>query len=1311
MQSFSAKKPLTVIVGVILIITLGVMAFSRMPTNLFPEFELPYVVVYTSYAGASPEKVEASVTKPVESALSTIGGIQNISSVSSENVSMVILEFTYGVNMDSTLIEMNNSLDQIKGSFDSGVGSPILMQVDPDMLPVMVVSVDIDGKDITDVSDYARDVVVPALERVNGVASVTGMGLVQEEVRVTLSQAKIDALNNKITQKVDKELADAQQKLDDARRELEEGKKNLNSEARSKRGELNKAQEQIETGIGRLEDAGNQLNAAIREAQQQLKELNDQKAKLEALIAGRQDLPKVEAGILACEAGISALESAVEGADKELSALLFELAALEEELAGIPDTPENQGAREELHKRIDALNEQIARARAAVERLERLLSEANAQLAGLREYKTAIEAGLAALGNPGEEELNALLSRLDEGIALCEATIGELESNKADSQGALDNLSAQLKTIKEGRAALESGLSQAEAQIAGGEKELEGAQAELDEAKDAAFKNAGLEGLVSVAMVSGVLTADNFSMPAGYAYEDGEPFSIKIGERFKSLDEIAGLELFTAEVVGTVTLLDVADGAVKDNAGETYAKVNGNDGVLLSVQKQSSASTTGVSRLLRDAFAGIEAGESGAHITTFMGQGVYIDIIIETVLQNLLMGGALAVLVLLIFLKNFRPTFIVALSIPISVLLSVVLMYFTGVSLNIISLAGLALGVGMLVDNSIVAIENIYRLRAEGVGPVRAAVEGAKEISGAIVASTLTTVCVFLPIVFTEGIAKELFVDMGLTIAYSLISSLFVAMTVVPALSSTMLRKNKHREAKFFTRVQNAYARALTVSLKHKWISLSLALVLLAGSVFAVSGMGLAFMPETDSQQLMISVSMPEEATDERIRELADEAQARIARVEGVATVGAMQGGMMGGGDSVSMYVVLSDERAEKSAQIERKILSAVQDMPISLAVSSGNMDISALGGSGIQVGIYGGDLEVLRELAAELAGRLASVNGIAEVSDGMEDNGRETLFAVDKNKAMSYGLTVAQVYQAVAQALSYRAQVSDVMLDGGEYPLVVELEEDARQTRETLRDLTLSGTRDGEPVDVRLGDIAVVSEADMLSSIRRENLVRCITISAAIGMDDNVGLVGRDVEKALADFELPDGYTLEMSGENETINDTLSDLIQMALLAVFLIYLIMVAQFQSLLSPFIVMFTIPLAFTGGALLLFACGMEISVIACLGLLVLVGVVVNNGIVFVDCANRLYAGGMSRRDALVETGRRRMRPILMTAVTTILGLVTLALGVGTGADMLQPMAVVIIGGLTYATLLTMFIVPALYDILCRKPPRVVDVQKG
>lgn len=1209
LSKFSVKKPLTVVVGVILVAILGIISFTSMTTDLLPSIDLPIVAIITPYPGASPEKVELAVTKPLEQVLSTTSGIKNVSSVSSENSSVVICEFNQGTNMDSAMIEISSNIDMVESNFEDMVGTPMLMKMNPDMMPILIASVDVNGMDIKEVSKYVSDEILPAFERIDGVASVSGTGLVEESLQITLNHDKINELNDKILSSIDATLAETKAQLDTAEAQLKEARIQFNLASSSQN-------EQMITG-------GLTLSAGKTIMSESLSILNK---------------------------GLDELKSNRDEAIIEKKDLELEIAAAEE--AGKEITPEQQLKLVQLESTIQVYDTSITEMDAQRKILEEKLAEAVAGESQLNSGKVMLN-----------EELTKMAIQLD-------------ESEYALKQG----------------------------------------KAEFDKASEEAYKKAGLSGALNQSTISNILMAENFSMPAGYIEENGEKYLIKVGEEFKSVEEIQNLELISMDIngIGTIKLSDIATIDYIDNSKEMYAKINGNDGIILAFQKQSTSSTSKVSDLINETIEKLTTENPDLHITSLTDQGVYINIVIDSVLNNLILGGILAVIILLIFLKDIKPTLIIALSIPISLLFAIALMYFSGVTMNIISLAGLALGVGMLVDNSIVVIENIYRLRNEGMSAPKAAVKGATQVSGAIFASTLTTICVFLPIVFTEGLSRQLFTDMGLTIAYSLMASLIIALTLVPTMSSTMLKTTDEKPHKFFDKITASYGKLLERAINHRLLVLLFTIGLFIFSCLSVFSMGTAFIPEMDSTQISVSMEMPKDATREETREMSSKITEIIMTIEDVETIGVMEnsgiGLMGGGGSSMSIYVILKEDKKLSSADIAKLINDKTKDLKCTVQASGSTMDISALGGSGISVLVEGKDLDELKRISSDIGKILEETPGTKDISNGLEESSFETRIEVDKNKAMKYGLTVAQVFQEISALISSETTSTTLSLGAKDYPIIIKDTSNSGLTRENISNHKLKVNSNGEEKEIALSEIATVSQVQTLAAINHSNQVRTLTVSAAIDDNHNIGLVSREFEDKLEKYKVPEGYAIEIAGENENIKSTMIDLIKMIALAIIFIYLIMVAQFQSLLSPFIVLFTLPLAFTGGMLALLLTGIELSMISMLGFLVLSGVVVNNGIVFVDYVNQLRLQGINKKEALILTGITRMRPILMTALTTILGLSTLAMGMGMGADMLQPMAIVTIGGLSYATILTLFIVPIMYDILHRKPLKPIDIEE-
>lgn len=1339
-SKFSVKKPYTVLVGVVLVIVLGVVSFTRMTTDLLPNISLPYVLVMTTYSGASPETVETVVTQPVEAGMATVSNIESISSVSNENYSMVILEFAQSTDMNAVSLEIRESLDQIKSYWDDSVGNPIIIKMNPDMLPVMIAAVGVDGMDNAKISAYVKDRIMPELESIEGVASASATGLLEESVNVIIRKEKIDELNAKIFAAVDGQLADAEKELSDGRKELEDGKKELadgKREIANGRKELANGEKELEDGKKELENKKNETADKLAATK---KDLLTAKADLEAAKINLTTNLSTAKSLNASIAEINMIQNApatymeayqsmmlsVSGSDvgnvekgKERiealkkayteSNILTQAAGANEQIAGLLNTLKaldwtdsnnvqtvammlggiSQGASTAMNAQKqnfqDALNSLTnGMGLAAYEKM------AGSTITTLDEQLKAVNNGLIQV------EKGQLTAAVEFANAGAQISMGEYQTELAKTQ--LDAAAEQIKTGEE--------------QLADAEDKLKEGEEQLADAKEAAYEKADMNGILTVDMIKQLLAAQNFSMPAGYVTEEGIDYLVRVGDKPETVEELKSLPLMDLHMDGVpvVTLGDVADVFYTDNSEDIYTNVNGNAGVMLTLQKQTGYSTGEVSDRLLERFEELMAQNDKLTIITLMDQGIYIDLVMDSIINNVLFGAALAIAILILFLKDIRPTLVIACSIPISLVTAIVCMYFSGVTLNIISLSGLALGIGMLVDNSIVVIENIYRLRSEGLSMKEAATEGAKEVAGAIIASTLTTICVFLPIVFTEGITRQLFVDMGLTIAYSLLASLVIALTVVPAMSSKILTKTQEKkQGRLFGALIGLYERLLGASLRVKPLVFILVLVLLGGSVAAAMSNGTAFMADMDSTQLTVSVELDKDATLKETGELTDKVVAEILEIEDVENVGAMTSAstlsMLGGGggstNTTSIYVVTKEDKSMSNEKIASVIMERTASLPAKISVDTSSMDMSAMGGSGITVQVRGRDLDTLRRIAGEVAAVVESVEGTADVQDGLADSNEELRVKIDRDKAVSYGLTVAQVFTQIAGRVAEAGSATTLVAADKDYNVYVMNGSDIELTRKFVEDIEITGKdKDGNSVKVALSEIADFESAQSLNAINRTDQTRYVSVTAAIADGYNVGQVASRLEQRLSDYRLPEGYRLVFSGENETINDAMEQVMLMLLLALIFMYLIMVAQFQSLLSPFIIMFTIPLAFTGGFLGLFITGSEVSVIAMIGFVMLAGIIVNNGIVLIDYMNQLREGGMERREAILTAGRTRLRPVLMTALTTILALSTMVFSNDMGSEMAKPMAVVTIGGLLYGTLLTLVVIPCVYDCFAR-----------
>lgn len=1304
-SKFSVRRPYTVIVGVILVIVLGVVSFTRMTTDLLPDMSLPYVLVVTADMGASPEEVEMDVTAPIESAMATTSNIKNVSSSSYDSYSMVILEYEQNTNMDSILIEIQQELDQLEGSFKDTVGTPIMMQIDPDMMPVMVVSADVDGMTGGEISEYVEKELAPQISSVEGVASVSATGILEESVEVTLDQEKIDSLNQKILAKIDEQFEESQKELEDASQEIQKGKEQLDSGKEELANQMGQAQNEMLNGKVEAFTAESDLNQnytllsamknlieqAIPELQRIYEEGVGLREQLEVLEAQNED-------------STALLEQQLENAQNQISRGMGNNASVQSENAGqngaIPGIGGYLSQSEETQRQIELLEYQILELNASMsEQWAEQLSSLDVTLSSIDDIPQAIAV------------LSERLVEINTGLAAMEAAKGPVAEGKITLDNAYVTLNKmQINSLLQ--------MSEAAAKLADGENQLALGQAQLDQAKESAKEAADLNEVLSVEALGGLLTAQNFSMPAGYVTEGDTSYMVRVGNKVASPEELTDLVLIDLGLEGIepVRLSDVAEITVTDNAAESYSKLNGNPAVMLSIEKQTGYSTGDVCKRAKSKFEALEKETDGLRMTILMDQGVYIDMIVDSVLENMIYGAILAVIVLIVFLKDVKPTLVIACSIPLSVIFAIVLMYFSDVSLNMISLSGLALGIGMLVDNSIVVIENIYRLQKEGYSIRKAAVEGTSQVAGAIFASTLTTVCVFAPIIFTEGITRQLFVDIALTIAFTLSASLIVALTFVPMMAAGVLKNSKEIKHGLFEKLRDGYGFLLEKALHFKPVVLIGVTALLAASMLLAFSKGFSFMDmsmETNQMTVTVAARENQVLTFEELTKLSDEVIEKIAGIEGIETIGAMAGGgsimsLGGGSDSVTMYLLLEEGADVSASEISEQIAALTEDMECEVSADSSSSDMSAFFGSGIVVQISGNDLDKLQEIAAQVAEVVEQTEGTVDVEDGLDDTTLSFTIVADREKAAKYGMTTAQVFQLVYEKMASETSPTTIAADLKDYKVYVRTEEQSDVTLSDIRNLTFVHTdRLGEEEEVALKDIAEFQEGKSLNTIYRDSQNRYINVSAGIDEEHNVSLVSNDLQKKLETIELPEGYRLTMTGEDETISEAMSQLYLMLLLAVIFIYLVMVAQFQSFLSPFIIMFTIPLAFTGGFFALFFAGKEVSVIAMIGFVMLAGIIVNNGIVMVDYINQLRREGMDKREAILESGKTRLRPVLMTALTTILSMSTMALGLGSGSEMMQPMAIVTEGGLIYGTLLTLIVVPCIYDLFARQKSMVEE----
>lgn len=1085
LSKFSVKKPVTIVMIVLIFVIFGAVSFTQLNTDLLPSMNIPYAAVSTTYIGASPGEVENTVSKSIESALATVQNVKKIQSISSENSSMVIVEFNEATNMDVAMLDMREKLDMITGYFPDDVGSPMLIKFNPSMMPIMGFAVTKEGSDMSEVGDFVENIVKPRLERIEGVASVSINGAVKKQVEVTLDSEKLDLLG------IDSDMVS----------KLLQGSN-------------------FDMPAGQITEDDKDITIRTLGKFDSIEDVED-------FILMKMPVPVIQG-----------------------------------KKADIWDL---------LKQKKDSSNDSQDSA----------VADNNAGM---------------TMPNVGEMPDMAQMPNTDQ-------------------------------------------------------------------------------------------MADNNAMP--------NP------SQMPSNVSIPGIEMETT----TIRLSDIATVKEVVQNDKMYSKVNGEDSISLMIQRQTEFNTTDVSKKVNDAIDEIKDEYPDMNILVTLDQAKYINDMVSSVSLNAIVGAILAILILFIFLKDVRPTIVIGIAIPISIVVSFTFIWLSGISLNVVSLGGLALGIGMLVDNAVVVLENIYRMRKEGKSRRDAAIEGSKQVSGAIIASTLTTIAVFLPVIFVKGMTAQIFKEMAITVTLTLLASLLVALTLVPMLSSKLIKRpdtSTHHKA--MDGFRNLYIRILRGSLRHRALVVILTIIIFAASIFGALSIGTELMPTTDEGQITITASMPKGTTYNNTVDKIKQIEDILIDFEDIETISTSvgNGGGMGqfmragqGADSgtISLTLVPKSERSKTTQEISDDIRDSVLgkvECDLEVNAVSNMMAFSSVP---VQVDIAGTDFNKLEELANEIAGVVEDIDGTVEVDNGISKGAPELNITLDREVAGPLGITTAAVAGVIRQRLT-DVKATTLDLEGKKVDVYINKSSDTELDTKDIEELPFTSMT-GE--NVKLGDIAKIEEGVGYTSINRTNQKRVISVTSKLEKGVSAGKVGKALDEKLKEIDVPDGYTIENSGENKEIQDAFMSLLLALLLGVVLVYMIMASQFESFLYPFIILFSIPLAFTGAFIGLFITRTPLSIVAFLGMIVLAGIVVNNGIVLVDYINKLIKVGKSTKDAIIEAGSVRIRPILMTALTTILAVIPTSLGMGQGAEMIAPLGITVIGGLIMSTFLTLIIVPVIYSI--------------
>ncbi|MBS4217960.1 efflux RND transporter permease subunit [Bacillus sp. FJAT-49711] len=817
---------------------------------------------------------------------------------------------------------------------------------------------------------------------------------------------------------------------------------------------------------------------------------------------------------------------------------------------------------------------------------------------------------------------------------------------------------------------------------------------------------------LSQAEVVNIIQANNISTPGETVFTEGKELTTRIMSMVHSADEIANLAITVNPINGEkVRIKDVATVKQQEQTAESITRTNEKPSVLLSVLQETDANTAEVSKDFQQELKSLLKNEQykGMESDILFDQGDYVRMAIGNIASSLIIGGALAMLVLFFFLRNIKSPLIIGIAIPYSVIVTFVLMFFADFALNIMTLGGLALGIGMLVDNAIVVIENIYRHLSMGKDPKEAALEGAKEVAGAITASTLTTVAVFLPVVFISGLLGQLFKEFAFTISFSLFASLFVALTVIPMLASRLLKKpyGDYEAIRRRSKPMNLLDRSIRWSLRHRFLVLFTALVLFAGGIFGLTTVGMQFLPPTDEGFFSVNIKLEDGAalseTEKVITVMENELKKEKDVDVYVSLIGSTQESTFQGGgmaNSAEVYVKLKPlANRDRSLfkiidHIKPKIEKEVEKVNKEAAIRFNVQAASGMAPQTMSFNVSDSNKQRLEKSTDQIFNSLSNLENVTDLSTTTANTVEEVHITIDRDQAFEAGLAPSQIAMIFNDA-TRGVQATQIITDNMDvYGVYVEYDKSITRNIDKLKSLLI---RKSDGSYAELGDLAKIEVGTGPVEIQRINQLDSVEFTLKYSSETNLGTMSKAVESELAALKLPSDTEITYSGEKELLEDSIDDMIMAFVLAIVLIYIVMAAQFESFKYPFVIMFTVPLMVIGVAIALISSKMPISVPAFIGIIILAGIVVNNAIVIVDYINQRKQAGLSSYDALIESVKDRARPILMTALTTILGLVPLALGIGEGTEMNQPMGVTVIGGLISSTFLTLFVIPVVYSL--------------
>lgn len=812
---------------------------------------------------------------------------------------------------------------------------------------------------------------------------------------------------------------------------------------------------------------------------------------------------------------------------------------------------------------------------------------------------------------------------------------------------------------------------------------------------------------LTIDLISQLIGAENLNLPGGKIYKGDKELTLKTVGEFNNIEDLKKLPI-PLKSGQVIHLEDIGEIGIVEKEMKAISRIDGKDSLNFSIQKQSGVNTVRVAEAINEELESINKEYPYMDMKVVFDQSEYIKKSIMNVFKNVLIGACLAVIVLYIFLRDLKTTLIISVSIPISMIATFILLYFSNITINVMTMGGLAMGVGMLVDNSIVVLENIYRFNENGYRGDIAAVKGAREVSMAVVASTLTTIIVFLPILFVEGITSTIFKEISLTVTFSLLMSLLIALTLIPMLSSKTLKGKKKKERKdiffrFFQRVNNFYLRMLKWALGHRVLAVIIAAAIFLGTITPIYMIGGEFFPQIDEGMFMVNISLPEGSPFDETNKVVTQVEEKLSNFSEIDTVFSTVGiGSLVSTSSSSsasniayITVVLKNikDRDKTTFQVADEVRDCIKDISgakISVDVVSDLM--TGLGGEAVNIAIKGDDLDTLMNIGEDVKKIVSGVEGTREIKTNYEEGVPEVLIKLDRDMAAQFGINTYTVANTIRGNVNGKV-VSKYKHEGREMDIVIKGQDWVKESIGNLKSLPITNPMG---MKIPLGDIAEVTVEKSPVSIFREDQSRVVNVTSQI-LDRDTESVVEDIESMMKDYSMPYGYSYSFEGQYKEMKKAYSDLYKSLALALVLVFMILASQFESFIQPIVIMLSVPLAFSGGALALLITGKHLSVPAIVGGMILAGIVVNNAIVLVDYINTLRKSGEERDEAILKAGSTRLRPILMTTLTTVLGLIPLAVRKGEGSEIQSPMAITLIGGLILSTILTLVFIPVMYTL--------------